>query len=276
MKISDELKDRISQWISSTRDHNQGLLLLQQCSRNKTLIRNLSKPSGKNTRKIAWQLRKLAGLPEEILVIVSKNPSKEKASGSGQQIPADKKACKKCGKYIPKYPLNKTLCDKCNFEAEVETYPEIIQEIIREKGKLHIDRDIAHKDLSAIPDENSAKNIAARKDLRDKIHDLSARIEFLNGHFRAFRKDNTVVPDRELIYPDPEPEKPSAKIDDPRKRLTNLRAQRTKKNNQLEFQSNKKMDEPNPMPPGEKRTKLEEDLLKIYAEILALEKQLNA
>ena len=280
MEISNKLKKKIERWFNTKkRDYNQGLILMGQCTRNKALLRNLSRHNDHNERKIAWELRKAAGLPEDICLPGAKVKTDTKTkvhakAKKGSQIPEGKKACERCGKHIDKFPINNKICDKCEFDLKVETYPDIIQEIIKEQGKLFIDRDIYHKELTAIPEENSPDNIKIRKDLRHKLEMISRRIEFLDGHKKAFLEDNKVVPDHNVIYPEPEKD-PAPIVDEPRKRLTNLRANRTKKRNRLEYQVTKKLDAPDPMPPGEKRTRIEDDLKAIEKEIAALGKQLG-
>jgi hypothetical protein len=76
MKISENLKKQIIDWFESSQDFNTGLILLQQCIRNKALIRNISRPNSHNQKKIAWELRKAAGLPENICQAENKKTKK--------------------------------------------------------------------------------------------------------------------------------------------------------------------------------------------------------
>jgi hypothetical protein len=160
--------------------------------------------------------------------------------------------------------------------AKVKTWPRVIQDIIKEQGKLFIDRDILHHELTGVAEENNTGNMAHRRDLLVKIREISNRIEFLDRHKKAFLEKGT-VPDASAIFLLPEtPAKatPKPAADDPHKRLTNLRASRTKKRNQLLYQSRKKLQDPNPMPPGAKRDKIQAGLDALEKEISELEKQI--
>jgi hypothetical protein len=276
MKISEDLKNQIIDWFESDQDFNTGLILLQQCIRNKAMIRNISRPNSHNQKKVAWELRKAAGLPENICQADKKQSKKKHSSQGSSGTPDDKKKCLHCGKLIEKYPLNNKLCGRCEFMAKVKTWPPVIQNIIKELGKLFIDRDILHHELTGLAEENNSANMAHRRDVLGKIRDIANRIEFLDRHKKDFL-DKGIIPDDSVIFPKAETPAPVTKktsIDDPHKRLTNLRASRTKKRNQLQYQSRKKLQEENPMPAGPKRDKIQAELAILEKEISNLEKQL--
>jgi hypothetical protein len=106
--------------------------------------------------------------------------------------------------------------------------------------------------------------------------------------FHAYKYKNEIQPVEELLTEPFDPERDSSEPEDEeqetpeapelpsdmealKKMKENLRIKISKTENRLNFQEEKKMDAPNPMPEGPKRTELEKRLEKLKAQKEAVE-----
>lgn len=156
--------------------------------------------------------------------------------------------------------------------------PLIIQEVIKEKGKIYREREQLHEKLKKVFNDNKPANVKTREQISTHINHISKRIDELYNHQLAYEKSKK-LPDESVLNWDP---KPSTKSDknkelmpdhskmsdiDLKNRLTNLRTYITRDENQLKFQSRKKEEKANPMADGPKKNKIIKKIALRKAEI---------
>jgi len=153
-------------------------------------------------------------------------------------------------------------------------YPKVIRRLKHEYAELYKARGIKHKEMTAVPDVNSADNNKLRADYLQDIKDASARMDFLYAHIKAYESKN-IIPAEDIIWPKPKTdERLTATAPDLSKRRQTLLNANYKDKNLLRFQQIKKADNDNPLPEGPKREKIKLRMQKRLHEINRIENQL--
>ena len=126
------------------------------------------------------------------------------------------------------------------------------------------------------PDENTPENIETRRKIIEKIESISARMDILYAAKKAYLEKD-IVPDEKELYPVPNQQAASDPTDSGQLiiKRNNLRSSITRAKNQLEYQSQKKADKPNPMPDCPKRRELEVRIAENEKELAEIEAKLN-
>lgn len=164
-------------------------------------------------------------------------------------------------------------------EIAIDKYPRNVQTIYRWFAKAYKERDRLHREMAGVGESNDTTSMSRRKELSDRINELSAWMDTLY-HYREAYHDSGIIPtdeDMERLRQEKEVppttktipgEKESSLYkknedfatmgrDELAKRVRSLQTTLTRKRNQLLYQTDGKQDKSNPMPPCPKRTKLE-------------------
>jgi hypothetical protein len=166
--------------------------------------------------------------------------------------------------------------------------PPFIETIVREHARLVMLRSQLDQQRKALPQTNDEKNKKLRRTLTASIQQHSARIETLYEAKENYY-NNAIMPDMKALGFEDKSEKikdksadaaPPTKSQQPnasRKlsgsqkpsddRLKKLRALQTRDQNQLDYQTNTRQKEPNPMPESPKRYAIIARMKKRLAEI---------
>ena len=155
-------------------------------------------------------------------------------------------------------------------------YPPVINQIIAEFSRLYNERGMLKKQENDTPDENTPENIETRRKIIEKIESISARMDILYAAKKAYLEKD-IVPDEKELYPVPNQQTASDPTDSGQLiiKRNNLRSSITRAKNQLEYQSQKKADKPNPMPDCPKRRELEVRITEKEKELAEIEAKLN-
>ncbi len=137
-------------------------------------------------------------------------------------------------------------------------YPPVIERIKADLPVMYKQRVQLQKELTELTQTNAVDEKEKAAQLAEIIHELAERYQLLHDAKELYFNEG-IVPDEKELYPEDEKNKDLADIDPVKllKEKKNLESSLTKDRNKLLYQSIKKLDEENPMPKGEARTKLE-------------------
>lgn len=271
----------ITNWLNSDRNYDDGVFLYQKYGKNPVLKRLFPGREKFQAEKLAYELGKLIGLGFN-QTLESQEPDNKQVpdSGSDETTPN---------------PTNTQLTDKAETfadkaKAAAETlgamtagdpvpagnYPPVINRIIAEFSRLYNERGMLKKQENDTPDENTPENIETRRKIIEKIESISARMDILYAAKKAYLEKD-IVPDEKELYPVPNQQAASDPTDSGQLiiKRNNLRSSITRAKNQLEYQSQKKADKPNPMPDCPKRRELEVRIAEKEKELAEIEAKLN-
>jgi hypothetical protein len=256
------MNKKIKNWLTGDKDFTEGILLLKEFGKNKHLLRIIQDRPKRYAGKLEYELRKIAKL-----VNVAVKPG----------IPANSK---KTGKKEIDLPGAKTSDQSYKLE-NIDHYPKKVQSVILEFRKLYILRARYHKNMGDIPDQNTPQNIAARKDLSDKIKLLSEKMDIL-WKARVLFDTKKIVPDIKELLAKPAVKEKSIDLVIEMKgaelvtRKKNLESSLTKDRNLLTYQEKTKQDKENQMPIGPKRDKILVRIKEKETELELINKKLDA
>lgn len=181
--------------------------------------------------------------------------------------------------------MQKRLVDQL---AVVETgenpNPENVSKLIRLYARAYRDREIALREMEALPEENTSVIQAERKVFLGKMAECSALMERLYPLYEGYcrmRKDITAA-ELEAAVHQPKPvtaEKPGTdacdyatmSLEELKKLRKSIATKILRANNQLEYQQETRAAERNPMPESPKRVKLERKVKRLTAELEKLD-----
>lgn len=160
-----------------------------------------------------------------------------------------------------------------------EEFPVNVQKAITQYRELYTMRSILHNELKGIGEKNDEESTAIRQKISDKILAISQKLESLFTAFETYVSKNEDISDETVIElnfeyitkeSDDDAEKKefvvATTVEDLQKQKENWRIKILKAENQLLYQSDKKLDVENKMPEGPKRIKKEKQLEKLLAE----------
>ena len=263
-----DVKTEVREWLKS-KNYENGISLLSKYSKNKTLIRFLSRnQTATKEDKLLYELMKLGGLKEGYakksgLIAVDKAGRVPVVKQHSIEVksPASFTGTRSISKLPKPVPFNKL--------------PLIVQEVIKQKGDLYRKREVLHTNFGSVPENNEPQNIAIRASIASKIDHISKRIDVLFKAESGFI-DKGIIPAEDILIWSEEPEAESEVIISDfkdlsdlqlRQKLTNLRTYTTKNDNLLLYQNKADNSEENPMPSGPKRDALEKKNSKMKSQI---------
>lgn len=157
-----------------------------------------------------------------------------------------------------------------------EAYPKRIASVIREYADAYKKRDILHKQLADLPEDNDEATVAKRKELSDEIKaktELMERMYPLYEKFQSLNEDISEEDIQSLEQPTDDNESNDEKdssVNEPgvgnldgrtKEELQKIRKSVATKigraKNMLEYQQETKAETPNPMPESPKKVKYE-------------------
>ena len=254
-RIKTEDMDEILQWLTNGKDYQTGIALLEKHQRNRMLVQHFRHSTPKfAAAKLEYELRKLL---------------KGKSTATTQTRPT-----------APPWTLINLSKPKA---AKSETpIPSIIVQAKDELYELFTAISTAHRKLYELGEGNSEEVVAQRRRILEDRLPLIRRYEKLYPLKERYF-DTGKVPDelvrmvREKVEEQPVPVPTDGraeleKLSDMEllKKEHSLKVNINKTRNRLEYQANRKLDTPNPMPESPLRTKLEaklNDLRNQYATI---------
>ena len=271
--MAGDIKKQGIDWFNSPQDYDQGIELLQKTSKKQKVLGKLVKrgETRASFEKLVWELNKIAGL-KKIPQPKTKVENRIIRRNPPAKAPEKKKGSEKNGDDKPRFNLI--------GKRDIESFPTVIQKIVRENSTLYMMRGKKHAALTRLPEDDSKETQRARVDLMKEISGMSARLEVLFKAWKAYEESGT-EPDVKVLWP--EDGKPGEKTDkkvlsveDLKLLKKNVQSSITKDRNLLLYGSKIKPKDgiEKPMPAGPKRTKLEKRISKKEAEIIAFDQQI--
>jgi hypothetical protein len=270
-----ENKTKVTDWIRSGMDYNEGIKLLIEITRKQFWFDLLTGREKTKSGKLAYELCKASQLADMTSwKDVIENIKSSKVKMQEKNVPG-----LKLGK-LPKikngeenhqkvfYPIPPKTKVELHIPSEldkidskpVDEYPPVIRRIIHEYAELFQERSKLHAVMTEMPEVNTDEVVAKRSELFDIVKSISARLEFLFSAKNKFDENGT-IPDEKEIFPEPKKEEPLDLnlLDEPslKKMKKNLQSNNSKDQALLDYQSKDHGKEKKPMPEGPKRTKLE-------------------
>ena len=170
--------------------------------------------------------------------------------------------------------------------VDPEAYPKRIAAVIREYADAYKKRDILHKQLADLPEDNDEATVAKRKELSDEIKaktELMERMYPLYEKFQSLNEDISEEDIQSLENPTDDTqsidEKDSSVIepgvgnldgrtkDELQKIRKSVATKIGRAKNMLEYQKETKAETPNPMPESPKKVKYETKIANLTKEL---------
>ena len=244
-RIKTEDMDEILQWLTNGKDYQTGIALLERHQRNRMLVQHFRHSTPKfAAAKLEYELRKL--LKGKVVAAVQTKPTVP----PWMVINVSK----------PKAAKSKTPIPSIIVQAKDELY------------ELFTAISTAHRKLYELGEGNSEDIVAQRRRILEDRLPLIRRFEKLYPLKKKYF-DTGKVPDelvhmiREKVVEEPAPVPMDAraeleKLSDMElvKKEHSLKVNINTTRNRLEYQANRKLDTPNPMPESPLRSKLEAKL----------------
>lgn len=162
-------------------------------------------------------------------------------------------------------------------EEQKENLPEDVGQIVREYRESYMRRDILFRRMQDLPEDNSPHTVAERKKLSDMIEHETNFQDRIYPRYRAWLETGSLPPAEEPV----QAEKPKRNMQEPlvnnlealdKRKLRKLRKSISTKigraKNMLDFQTETKQAELNPMPDGVARIKYQSKIARL-TELLA-------
>ncbi len=273
-------KSQVEKWLK-TKDFEAGINMLFKCRSG--MARILQRQGVRRINKLEAELKKQAG----IIVIeakvtpakgtVSEAPKSKPLEQPPQKPAATKKTPPTVKQKMPKeYPPQAVDFHLSRAHTAMGGVPKSVERVAREHARLYMLRSQLSDERSLLPENNSPEAVKKRKILTQSIHEHSDRIEQLFEAHALYMKNRT-LPDTNKLFPQPEKEiseeelPPGSKIRFQKKR-TSLMSSNRRDRIMLNYQSETVKKKKNPMPEGERRTKIEKRILDRLGRIEELEK----
>ncbi len=273
-------KAQVEKWLK-TKDFESGINMLFKCRSG--MARILQKQGVRRIGKLETELKKQAGI---IVIEARVTPAKGTAGKSQKskpqaQLPQKAAAINKPTpptkrKTPPKHPPSAVDFHLSRAHTAMGGVPKSVERVAREHARLYMLRSQLSDERLTLSEKNSPEVVKKRKILTQSIHEHSDRIEQLFEAHALYMKNRT-LPDMGKLFPQPEKEineeelPPGSKIR-LQKRRTSLMSSNRRDRVILNYQSETIKKKKNPMPEGERRTKIEKRILDRLDEIEKLEK----
>lgn len=255
----------VARWWHSGREYQQGVMLLAMFSKNKVLVHTLMKKIEKFGRnKLEYELPKSVGLnrdkmPKADAVAEERSLTPALPGGEGAEPETS-----------TQQPATVTLSELDSYRVEgqqpatsddepqytTENGP-VIRRLKYEYSDLYNKRSILHKQMAAVPTENSQANMMQRAMLLKKIKETTNRMDYLYGFEQAYNEKGVVPIEEEIWPPEEKPEEMPTDAEGLKKLKKNLQTYNSKARNILLYQSKSKTEQEHPMPKGPKRQRVE-------------------
>lgn len=228
-------------WWYNGRDYREGILLLSRYSKKRMLINTLIK-NGKekfqaNHDKLQYELPKAVQLNYKEMP----SPGAAVMKKPGNKIP-EKKELRIHGSGYKKSDNNEAVK---------------IRSIRHLRSELYTKRSLLHKQLRKSGDENTPTKMEQRASLLSEIKEISAKMDYYWEFLDHYEKTGRILKEEKPPAETSKSDSSEKSVDEIKKDKKNLQSNNTKDRNQLLYQQKNKAKNPNPMPEGPKRIKIE-------------------
>lgn len=270
-----QFRQRAIDWLNSDRDFNAGILLLEESHFKPGVVAKLKRhgvngPEAKKRLKfLINELIKAWAMSEQELA----DDAPELGVSSGLDLEAQEG-------HSDQDALSLVDAYKA-LDNNEHPYPETVEQLIRRYADAYKQRDILHKKMAEMPEDNDAETVAARKELSDQIAALSDEMEFLYPKYAAYTEKGEIPAAEDLQQPadeDADTGREESEVDyssQSKEELQKIRKSVATKigraRNMLDFQQESKADQPNPMPECPKRVKYETKIANLTKELEKIE-----
>ena len=265
-------------WLNGKRGFDEGIKVLEESKFKPGVVAKLKRVGAKGPEakaRLIYLMRSLIqawAMPEEATDNI--DPATGVDADEDQTIVTDSSAA-----YI-NMAIEKLIVDP-------EAFPKRIASVIREYADAYKTRDMLHKQLAELPEDNLDETIAKRKALSDEIARKTEMMERMYPLYEKYQRLQEDISEQDL--------KSLSKVDDDTQATDEKDAQdtdesmgdsfedRTKEElqklrksvatkigrakNMLEYQQETKADAPNPMPESPKRVKYETKIANLTIEL---------
>lgn len=161
--------------------------------------------------------------------------------------------------------------------------PETVADIISRYADAYKRRDVLHKQMAELPEDNTEETMAKRKELAAELELLSATMEELFPKYKAYMEegkepepsengDESSKDDENSTEDDTAAVSLEGKSKEELQKLRkNVVSKISKAKNMLQYQQGRKADVPNPMPECPKRVKYETKIQKLEKQLETIE-----
>ena len=272
-----EFRQQAINWLNSDRNFDKGILLLEQSKFRPGVVQKL-KRDGVNGPEATKRLKYLI----QELIKAWSFKGEELADTSIDDGIVDGKDIQETVNHDVKTEMSIMVAAQA-VESGEATVPDTIDEVVRKYATAYRRRDMLHKELADMPEDNEAATMEKRKTLTVEISSLTDEMERLYPYYEAFYKDG-VVPTAEELQPQAE----KTQNNEPIQHTTTLskgELQKLRKStatklsrakNMLEFQTETKGKTSNPMPESPKRVKYLAKIEKLTEELKGIDYQIAA
>ena len=265
-------------WLNGKRDFDSGIKVLEESKFKPGVVAKLKRVGEKGPEakaRLVYLMRSLVqawAMPEEV-ANDNIDPATGVAANEETTIYTDSSEA-----YI-NMAIEKLTVDP-------EAYPKRIASVIREYADAYKRRDILHKQLADLPEDNDEATVAKRKELSDEIKtktELMERMYPLYEKFQSLNEDISEEDIQSLEQPTDDNESNDEKdssINEPgvgnldgrtKEELQKIRKSVATKigraKNMLEYQQETKAETPNPMPESPKKVKYETKIANLTKEL---------
>lgn len=157
-----------------------------------------------------------------------------------------------------------------------QQYPETVAQVIRRYADAYKQRDILHKKMADMPEDNEVTTMAARKEISDQLESLTDEMEFLYPMYVSYAEKGDIPAEEDLRQTNKSGSDAKKEVESDYSKMSKEDLQKTRKSvstkigrakNMLEFQQESKGDTPNPMPECPKRVKYETKIANLTGEL---------
>ncbi len=232
---------------------SEGVALLASTGKHKQLVKSISGRPQRYSQKLRYELLKYAASSTgaslaEIINLAAPTPQQLDPSTAQPLNPSTNKPTKK------------------------NQLPPEVEHVIKLHADAYKTRAILHDAMAQLPSENSDKLIIKRKELSDQIAECSVIIDAMYKAKEDYYTNGTIPDIKALTALKPEENKAAelpSDVDSLKDLKKNLQTNICKNQFLLDYQQNTKGKNPNPLPKGPKRTKIELKI-KSFTETLEL------
>ncbi len=257
MKIDNQAKEQIINWLNSNRDYTEGVVLYSIYGKNNAIKKLLPGRQHRYADKLAYELGKLAGflpgkLPSEMMLA---HPNKASS--------------------LPENKIDDVTTKSTSPNILKDSIPKVIGALITSMQKAYKKRSILHKRLKTIPPDNRSDNVKEREKISKDMEKLSDQMDHLAEMKNEYELNGT-LPDPNDIFDKPKDNSPpKIDFDLARKQRLNLQKSIALDKLLLNYQGKKKLLKLNPMPKCPKRTNIENRIAKKLEKLHSLDRILK-
>ena len=260
-------------WLNSDRNFDAGILLLEQSKFRPGVVQKL-KRDGVNgpeaTKRLKFQIH-------ELIKAWSFNDDQLKDTSIDDGIVEGKEIQK-----VTNHDDNKAMgiiAASVAIKEGSTDFPETIDSIVKKYADAYKRRDPLLKQLAEMPEDNETATMEQRKLISDEIAELTDVMETLYPFYEAYCNSGA-VPAEEDLLPKQEntttdvQEQPLQSKEDLQKKRKSIATKLSRAKNMLEFQTETKGKEPNPMPESPKRVKYQTKVENLTEELKEIDYQI--